>query len=227
MKEKNMNNVAEKLPSLPPLMLLSTLLPRCLVCFAAQNIWTGCRAVSLLRHYYVYFKWHVQLRKDIFVLRSHHFDGFYFVSARLTEYDRAGRRKKVVGRNGSGFDVQMAPSRVFCWENSRFGCDGKSSKRQRGFDKLLVWHGHRVGVGFRSKSSTMVACQIPVSYEMAIQNSMTLGIGEKWFYQDDVIPRGQNTSGYSPLHQTDLMPFSQSQLISNQVLRDISHGEFL
>lgn len=73
----------------------------------------------------------------------------------------------------------------------------------------------------------MVACQIPVSYEMAIQNSMTLGIGEKWFYQDDVIPRGQNTSGYSPLHQTDLMPFSQSQLISNQVLRDISHGEFL
>lgn len=94
MKEKNMNNVAEKLPSLPPLMLLSTLLPRCLVCFAAQNIWTGCRAVSLLRHYYVYFKWHVQLRKDIFVLRSHHFDGFYFVSARLTEYDRAGRREK-------------------------------------------------------------------------------------------------------------------------------------
>lgn len=61
-----MNNVAEKLPSLPPLMLLSTLLPRCLVCFAAQNIWTGCRAVSLLRHYYVYFKWHVQLRKGYF-----------------------------------------------------------------------------------------------------------------------------------------------------------------
>lgn len=30
-----------------------------------------------------------------------------------------------------------------------------------GFDKLLVRHGHRVGVGFRSKRSTMVACLIP------------------------------------------------------------------
>lgn len=61
-----MNNVAGKLPRLPPLMLLSTLLLRCLVCFAAQNIWTGCRAVSPLRHYYVYFKWHVQPRKGYF-----------------------------------------------------------------------------------------------------------------------------------------------------------------
>lgn len=128
-----------------------------------------------------------------------------------------GGGKKVVGRNGSGFDVQMAPGKVFCWENSRFCCDVKSSKRRRRFNKLLVWHGQHVGVGFRSKSSAMLACQIPVRYETAIQNSMTLGIGEKWF-----LPRWRHPfrlelpAGILPLHQADSMPFSHSQLISNQ-----------
>lgn len=58
---EEMNNVAEKLLRWPPLMLLSTLSLHCLVCFAALNIWTGCRAISPLRHHDVYFKWHVQL----------------------------------------------------------------------------------------------------------------------------------------------------------------------
>lgn len=138
--------------------------------------------------------------KDIFVLRSHHFDGFYFVSARLTEYDRAGRREKKLWEG-------MEAALMCRWRPAECSAGlvamlKAQSATGGGFDKLLVWHGHRVGVGFRSKSSTMVACLIPVSYEMAIQNSMTLGTGEKWF-----LPRWRHP--LRPEHQWVFPPFTK------------------
>lgn len=55
----------------------------------------------------------------------------------------------------------------------------------------MVWDAQHGGTALRSKSFTMVPCQIPVNYEIAIPNSMTLGTGEKWLYQDEIIPSGQ------------------------------------
>lgn len=46
--------------------------------------------------------------------------------------------------------------------------------------KVMVWDTQHVGTAWRSKRFTMVSCQIPVNYEIAIPNSMTLGTGEKW-----------------------------------------------
>lgn len=47
----------------------------------------------------------------------------------------------------------------------------------------MVLDAQHAGTALRSKSFTMVPCQIPVNYEIAIPNSMTLGTGGKWLHQ--------------------------------------------
>lgn len=54
----------------------------------------------------------------------------------------------------------------------------------------MVRDTQHVGTALRAKSFTMVPCQIPVNYEIAIPKSMTLGTGEKWLHRVEIIPSG-------------------------------------
>lgn len=110
-----------------------------------------------------------------------------------------GGGKKLWEEMEAALMCRWRPAKCSAERTAGFVAMLKSSKR---FNKLLVWHGQHVGVGFRSESSAMVACQIPVSYETAIQNSMTLGIGEKWF-----LPRWRHS--LRPEHPVGILPFTK------------------
>lgn len=56
----------------------------------------------------------------------------------------------------------------------------------------MVGDAQHVGTASRSKNLTMVPGQIPVNYEIANPNSMTLGTGGKWLYQHEITPSGQH-----------------------------------
>lgn len=68
----------------------------------------------------------------------------------------------------------------------RFCCDVPCWKTASQVTKqrfwAVVWDARHVVTVCLSKSITMVPCQIPVNYEIAVPNSMTLGTGWKWLY---------------------------------------------
>lgn len=90
--------------------------PHCLVCLAAQNIWSGAWPPFLLQPYYVYINGINSWEREYFCshIPSLLWIFFFLVLAELSIIE------KVVGKKAEDFDVQMEPNKEFCSVNTGF-----------------------------------------------------------------------------------------------------------